>query len=256
MPYKPAGIKRNEVGYGCNFTGNVEVGEGNVFQDYVTIQGPVRIGDGNYFGTQTVIGSRPSQIATSKRRQLSGATVVIGDNNYVGECVRIHAPVCQRTQIGSYCSIGAGTHVAHDCRIKSYVNIAPNCTIGGYCILLDASGLGLACSIHPRTIMGDWSYAGAGSVIITNIHVGQLVVGNPAKFLRWNFESFRRHIDSRNDLNDLRNFLEHGQCKPNSLIATRISRYNRLTASVTRNFVLKSWRDLGLPDDNDPHSCT
>ncbi len=223
--------------------GEVTLGHRNAFETGVVIYGPASIGDENFFGAYAAIGGISRQSYRLSRERGLGR-VEIGSGNYFGERVVIHRPVGECTDVGDFNSIGAGTHIAHDSRIGSHVTVSVNCALGGYSVMLAWSGLGIGCVVHPRTVMGHWSFAGMAAAVTRNVGIGELVVGNPACFLRYNFEAFARSGLSARDVIHLREFLEDGIPPSSDFLHRAVSEYRSMEAGAVRNRVLRSWADL------------
>ncbi|BCL30503.1 hypothetical protein ACFFS2_37890 [Streptomyces aurantiacus] len=235
--------------------GDVTMGRRNTFGPGVVISGPAVIGDDNFFGAYAVIGGRCRQAhqqGAAARRKTGTVgmvgmvgTVGIGSGNYFGEHSVMHAPVGRATVLGDNSSVGAGSLLAHDSCVGSHVTLSVNCTVGGHSVMLDWSGLGIGSSLHPRTVMGHWSFAGMAAVVTRTVGIGHLVVGNPAEFLRLNFEAFvRSGLDSA-ALAQLREFLDGGNPPPGSNPVSRaVAEFEAATSRTVRNRVLRSWSDI------------
>ncbi|WP_432191216.1 hypothetical protein [Streptomyces sp. bgisy027] len=225
--------------------GDVTMGRGNTFQHGVVIHGPAVIGDDNFFGAYSVIGGRCRQAHRQRATRRRTGMVSIGSGNYFGEHSVMHAPVDRNTALGDNSSVGAGSLLAHDSWIGSHVTLSVHCTVGGHSIMLDWSGLGIGSSLHPRTVMGHWSFAGMAAVVTRTVGIGHLVVGNPAGFLRLNYEAFvRSGLDSA-ALAQLREFLDAGKMPTGSNPVSRaVAEFQAATSRTVRNPVLRSWSDV------------
>ncbi|MDQ0940739.1 hypothetical protein [Streptomyces sp. V1I1] len=227
--------------------GDVTMGRRNTFEHGVVISGPAVIGDDNFFGAYSVIGGRCRQAHRQGTAWRRTGVVSIGSGNYFGEHSVMHAPVGDATVIGDNSSVGAGSLLAHDSRIGSHVTLSVNCAVGGHGVMLDWSGLGIGSSLHPRTVMGHWSFAGMAAAVTRTVGIGQLVVGNPARFLRLNYEAFVRSGLDRTALAQLREFFDAGQLPTGSDPASRaVAEFEAATARTIRNRVLRNWSDVEL----------
>lgn len=109
-------------------------------------------------------------------------TALVGHNVRIGE----GAIICPMTQLS--CDIELGRHVmfgtlssgAHDIRIGSYSQVSGGCQINGYATLGEGVFLGASVTVLPKARVEDWSYAGAGSVILKRVKTRTKVFGNPA----------------------------------------------------------------------------
>ncbi|MER6128048.1 hypothetical protein ABT173_36840 [Streptomyces sp. NPDC001795] len=226
--------------------GDVAMGRRNTFGSGVVIVGPAVIGDDNFFGAYSVIGGPCRQAhrlgATWRRNGL----VRIGSGNYFGEHSVMHAPVQDITALGDNSSVGAGSLLAHDSRVGSHVTLSVNCTVGGHGVMLDWSGLGIGSSLHPRTVMGHWSFAGMAAAVTRTVGIGELVVGNPARFLRLNYEAFVRCGLDRAGLAQLRRYFDTGHASGSALVSRVVAEFESATSRTIRNRVLRSWSDVDL----------
>jgi len=225
--------------------GEADIGHGNEFGTNVVIMGPVTIGDDNYFAPNVVVGGRPRQLVSGEVEPAGEGVVRIGSRNYFGEGARLHFPVRDSTTVGDRCAIGAGSHLAHDVRLGNHIVISVNCSVGGYTRMLDWSGLGIGCAVHPRTVVGPWAFGGMGAVILADVQPAGVVVGNPARFLRWNFGALRRSGLGARETADLRAFLEQGHTPTTGVVSAAIQAYAESVMAMRRNPVLRSWGDLG-----------
>lgn len=115
-------------------------------------------------------------------------TSLIHPTALVGHNVRIGAGaiICPLTQLS--CDIELGRHVvfgtlssgAHDVRIGSYSQISGGCQINGRATLGEGVFLGASVTVLPNARIEDWSYAGAGSVILKSVKTRTKVFGNPS----------------------------------------------------------------------------
>ncbi|MFT7774908.1 NeuD/PglB/VioB family sugar acetyltransferase [Roseateles sp.] len=115
-------------------------------------------------------------------------TSLIHPTALVGHNVRIGsgAIICPMTQLS--CDIELGRHVvfgtlssgAHDVRIGSYSQISGGCQINGHAALGEGVFLGASATVLPRARVEDWSYVGAGSVVLKRVKTRTKVFGNPA----------------------------------------------------------------------------
>lgn len=109
-------------------------------------------------------------------------TALIGHNVSIGP----GAIICPMTQLS--CDIELGRHVtfgtlssgAHDVRIGSYSQISGGCQINGHAMLGEGVFLGASVTVLPKAKVEDWSYVGAGSVILKRVKTRTKVFGNPA----------------------------------------------------------------------------
>ncbi len=106
----------------------------------------------------------------------------IGKNVRLGSGI-VMAPFSSITcdvQVGNHVTFGAFSNAGHDTRIGDWCQISSHCGINGCATLDDGVFLGSHVCLVPRTKMGAWAYAGAGSVVLRDVPPGVKVFGNPA----------------------------------------------------------------------------
>ena len=89
--------------------------------------------------------------------------IKIGSFNYFNRCSSVSHDVV----IGSYCFINAGVHV------------------NGGCVVGDGAWLGVNCTVIQYVRIGAGVIVGAGAVILKNVESKSVMVGNPARVLRY-----------------------------------------------------------------------
>lgn len=105
-----------------------------------------------------------------------------GDGNYIQESVIIQAEV----HIGDNSSIHMGTVIGHESTIGSSVFIAHAVSVSGCCSIGDGTFIGTNATVLPRIKIGKWATIGAGSVVTKDVPDYAVVVGNPAKIIKFN----------------------------------------------------------------------
>jgi len=69
----------------------------------------------------------------------------------------------------------------------------PGAVIGGNAVIGNYVSIGLNATVMPKVHIGEGAYIGAGAVVMDDVKKNEVVVGNPAKFLK--------HIKHKVDLN-------------------------------------------------------
>jgi sugar O-acyltransferase (sialic acid O-acetyltransferase NeuD family) len=105
----------------------------------------------------------------------------LGTGNMILHCAIVQA----QTKIGSHCIINTGAQVDHDCVIEDYVHIGPGAILSGTVSVGEGAFIGAGAVVIPGKKIGSWSVVGAGSVVISDVPDGAVVVGNPARIIRY-----------------------------------------------------------------------
>ncbi|KJS03115.1 MAG: sugar O-acyltransferase [Desulfobulbaceae bacterium BRH_c16a] len=108
-------------------------------------------------------------------------TALVGMGAVVFENVSINSNV----RIGSHVIILPNSIVSHNVVIGDYTCIAGGVCISGGTKVGRQCYLGSNCSIIGNIAIGDFSLVGMGSVVLDNVREKSVVVGNPAKVIRY-----------------------------------------------------------------------
>jgi sugar O-acyltransferase (sialic acid O-acetyltransferase NeuD family) len=88
--------------------------------------------------------------------------------------------------LGDHCIVNRGCQIGHDCEIGDLSSLNPSACIGGCVRVGSGAELGSACAIRQGLQVGNGSTVGMGSVVIRDVPENSVIVGNPARHLRWN----------------------------------------------------------------------
>lgn len=108
--------------------------------------------------------------------------VTLGKGLYLQEAVVVQAEV----DIGDNASIHIGTMVGHESRVGRSVFIAHAVSVSGSCSIGEGTFVGTNATILPRISVGKWVTIGAGAVVTKDVPDYAVVVGNPAKVIKYN----------------------------------------------------------------------
>ena len=111
----------------------------------------------------------------------------MGVGNYLQESVILQAAVT----LGDNCSIHMAAIVGHESTIGHSVFIAHAVSISGACSVGDGTFIGTNATLLPRVSIGRWATIGAGAVVTKDVPDYAVVVGNPAKVVRFNDARYR-----------------------------------------------------------------
>lgn len=90
------------------------------------------------------------------------------------------------------CYIREGTKIDYNCHIAHNVNIGKHCLIiagtiiGGSVTIGDRCYLGIGCMIKNHVTIGNNVIIGMGAVVLEDVPDNAIMVGNPAKILKYN----------------------------------------------------------------------
>jgi sugar O-acyltransferase (sialic acid O-acetyltransferase NeuD family) len=107
---------------------------------------------------------------------------LIGEGSVIMSGVSVNS----NTQIGNHCILNTNASIDHDCLLEDFVHISPNATLSGKVFVKSGSHIGSGATIIPKITIGKWATIGAGSTVIKDVPDYSVVVGNPAKIIRFN----------------------------------------------------------------------
>jgi sugar O-acyltransferase (sialic acid O-acetyltransferase NeuD family) len=116
----------------------------------------------------------------------------LGVGVYLQEAVQLQAGV----ELGDNTSIHVGAVLGHESTVGQSAFIAHAVSISGCCAVGDGTFIGTNATLLPRIKVGKWATIGAGSVVTKNVPDFAVVVGNPARIIRFNSDTnFSRTAD-------------------------------------------------------------
>jgi sugar O-acyltransferase (sialic acid O-acetyltransferase NeuD family) len=101
-----------------------------------------------------------------------------------GTVVFQNVTITSNVRIGEHVIILPNTVVSHDCQVGDYTCLAGGVCISGNVRVGRTCYLGTNSTIIGGIDIGEGSLVGMGSVVLADVPAGQVVVGNPARFLR------------------------------------------------------------------------
>jgi acetyltransferase EpsM len=115
------------------------------------------------------------------------ATLAI-DPKTIGEGTVIMAGVVVNpaSHIGRHVILNTTSSIDHECVIGDYVHISPNATLCGNVVVGEGAHIGAGATVIQGIRIGQWATVGAGAVVIRDVPDYAVVVGNPARILRYN----------------------------------------------------------------------
>lgn len=103
-----------------------------------------------------------------------------------GSVVMANVIINASAKIGKHCIINSGAIIEHDVVVKDFVHISPGAVITGNVTIGHGSHIGAGATIIPGIKIGERVTIGAGAVVIEDIPDFAVVVGNPAKVIKYN----------------------------------------------------------------------
>lgn len=91
-------------------------------------------------------------------------------------------------EIGAHCIINTNSSVDHDCKISDFVHVASGATVCGEVAIGECSWVGAGAVIKQCITVGKNCMIGAGAVVVHDVPDNAVVVGNPARIIRYNPE--------------------------------------------------------------------
>lgn len=89
------------------------------------------------------------------------------------------------TTVEDNCILLPNSFLGHDSTMKKFAHITSNSVIGGNVTVGKGAHIGTNSTIRENVTIGDFALIGSGSVVLNNVSENSIVVGNPAKVLRF-----------------------------------------------------------------------
>ena len=107
-----------------------------------------------------------------------------------GTLIMPNAVVHKFTKLGNNCLLNVNSVIDHECEIGDGVHIMGSSYLAGRVKVNKFASIGANATILPDIEIGENAIVGAGSVVTKNVKKNEIVVGNPAKFLKYNKKNF------------------------------------------------------------------
>jgi acyl-[acyl carrier protein]--UDP-N-acetylglucosamine O-acyltransferase len=105
----------------------------------------------------------------------------------VYQFANVQAGNARATTIGARSKIDAFVHVGHDVQIGEDVTVVAHAVLCGHVTIEDNAYIGAGALVKQRVRIGRNALVGMGAVVVGDVPPNCIVVGNPARFLRYRF---------------------------------------------------------------------
>lgn len=212
--------------------GDVKIGKKNKILPYSILIGPLEIGDNNIIGPNVIIGS-PGQDTKNPRHDCSDKKIFIGNNNIIREFSAIQKP-CYRdlTELKNDIYIMQGVHVPHDAIIEDKAVITPMVAMGGITRILMGANIGIGCSLHQFTVVGQYSMVAMGAAINKNVKPFTKYI--PGKPLKLNTVAIERYSLNEH-LDEIEKYVFHNVYPKNDKLLRIVDHFERFHSESKRS---------------------
>ncbi len=121
---------------------------------------------------------------------------IISDKSLIGEgfLAMPNSVVHRKTIIGNNCYLNVNSVVDHECVLGNGIHIMGSAYIAGRVQIQDYASIGANATILPDIKIGKGAIIGAGAVVTKDVKAFDVVVGNPARFLKKNKKTYNLNI--------------------------------------------------------------
>lgn len=163
----------------------VELGVDVALGPYVTLFGPLRLGDRVWVGAGASIGA-PPEIASLRQNtawtgDLEHRGVEVGADSVLRERVVIHQGSARSTLVGARCWLLNGAYLAHDVQVGDDVTVSAGVSVGGHCTIGDRVTIGMNAVVHQRRVIGAGAMVGMGTALTGDVPPWGKVYGVPPR---------------------------------------------------------------------------
>ena len=167
------------IGPYCVIGPEVTIGPDTELQHHITVMGPSKIGDGNFFYAYCSIGQRTQDLKYAGEPTY----LEIGDGNTFREFCTVNRGTLPGTKtiVGNDGTFLAYSHIAHDCVVGNNVIFSNNGTLAGHVEAGDHAVIGGLTAIHQFCRVGRHAITGGCSKIVQDVPPFMIADGNPAE---------------------------------------------------------------------------
>lgn len=156
------------IGPYCVIGADVEIGARTVLKSHICVEGPIQIGEDNYFFPYSSIGGEPQDLKYHGER----TQTLIGNRNKIHEFVTIHRGTEGGggvTRIADDNLLQAYVHVAHDVQVGNNAMLGHAVTFAGHVTVCDWAWIGAYTGVHQFCTVGRHSFVGGYSVVTQDV---------------------------------------------------------------------------------------
>ena len=113
-------------------------------------------------------------------------SVILGKGTIVMPNSTIHS----YSKIGDYCILNTSSTIDHECTIGHGTHVMGGTYIAGKVKIGNFVTIGANSTILPNLKISEGAYIGAGAVVTKDVKKNEVVIGNPAKFVRRNTHKY------------------------------------------------------------------
>ena len=141
---------------------------------------------GNELGMARYFISKELERKKLKPLNIISKSAYVDNEKLLGKGIQLfpNSVVQTNAKLGDYCILNTGAILEHDCIAGNGVHIMPGAVIGGNAVIGDYVSIGLNATVMPKVRIGEGAYIGAGAVVMADVKKNEIVIGNPAKFLK------------------------------------------------------------------------
>ncbi|MDA1016923.1 MAG: acyl-ACP--UDP-N-acetylglucosamine O-acyltransferase [Planctomycetota bacterium] len=166
-----------EIGPFCMVGPDVEIGDACKLDSHVAIVGKTKIGMGNRFFANCVIGGEPQDVSYRETQ----TELVIGDRNQFREGVTISRGAEKEdrtTRVGNDNLLMANSHVAHNCRVYNNVILVNGVLLGGHVHVHDRAIVSGNTAVHHFCTVGRLAFVSGVGRVMRDVPPFMLAAGN------------------------------------------------------------------------------
>ena len=197
--------KNNYIEDGVTICKGVVIGDNNKIYSGTTIYPNTVIGNENVFLNGNIIGEHPVDANESFTQKEYGG-VIIGNYNYFHVNNLVSSGRHGKTIIGNSNKFLSEVAIHHDTVIENNVVFYPRSISAGLCRFMSHSSIGMGTAIQQRSVIGNYSMIGMGSVATHSVFPFFIYYDN--SYIRLNSKRLPKDIVDFLDFNNLKDFIQ------------------------------------------------